>query len=817
MNLNARLSAVGKKTAIICGILIAIFCVQQSIDAQTSLATNALLFSNGGAVMLRQSALPQPDMPPPWTAEMWVNPSAGSGGASEALWNSTNFGLKLQQFGAPNQNVGFTIYGQADYYFNYTAPKNTWTHLAFVGTSSNITLYANGVAVDTNAVSISMPLTQFGNPNVDYLNAMVDEVAVWSNALSAAQIKENYHFPITPQPGLVLLLHLDQLFAPNFVTDSYGHNTWTVTNVTLVTSTAPIYLQTLTVTPPNGHLDGLPHSLSNAVEIANSIGEMIINFDPSYAGSTQTLSSELDITNDMTITGTNLASTLTLTTDTNRHFSISSPANVTISGLTLQGGIAEPTDLIGAYGGSISNAGNLTLNNVTFTGNQALGGTNGNKAFGGAIYNATQSTLTINQCTFNQNSAIGGDGAGGSRGGGAIYNAGTLTANLSSFYNQTVAGSSGFAEGGAIFSATPGIVVINECTLTSNTVTGNTNGTGVVGGGAICSLGNLAINQSTLAGNILIGYNPSGPAIVGGSVFQNLTGSAAVFNSILGPDNGATQMLGDNSTFTGTNLIDAAPEFAPLDNYDGPTLTMPLMAGSPGVDAADDSATNEFATDQRGYPRLYGAHVDIGAVESMPPTLSNVSVQIISTNTATGTYTVEFQASENPNGAPSTATAQYGQTGNTAGSTVVLPDTTITDNVSITVDMSRNYLFNWDIIASNLMGVVSSPDLQASLPPFPTDVAGDLNGDGVVSQSELNQVYSNYLATSPYLLITNSTGLGQSNVNFTVSNGLISAYTVQTSTDLVNWVNLGPALPLYNFTDTNAPAAPQRFYRLVYP
>ena len=39
------------------------------------------------------------------------------------------------------------------------------------------------------------------------------------------------------------------------------------------------------------------------------------------------------------------------------------------------------------------------------------------------------------------------------------------------------------------------------------------------------------------------------------------------------------------------------------------------MSGAP-LDAADDSAANTFATDQRGGPRLTGAHVDIGAVEA---------------------------------------------------------------------------------------------------------------------------------------------------------------------------------------------------------
>jgi hypothetical protein len=291
----------------------------------------------------------------------------------------------------------------------------------------------------------------------------------------------------------------------------------------------------------------------------------------------------------------------------------------------------------------------------------------------------------------------------------------------------------------------------------------------------------------------------------------------AVFNSILGPDDGVPQSLGPQVTLTGTNLIDGAPEFAPLDNYGGPTLTMPLLAGSPGIDGGDDSATNEFATDQRGYPRLYGAHVDIGAVESTPAGLNSLTAQIICTNTATGTYTINFTATCILNNLPSTVTFQYGTLPYNGSASVSIPNSISETNVSFTADFSRDFLVHWDVVVSNDMGVVSSPDIQIFLPPFPMDVAGDLNGDGIVSQGELDQVYSNYLATSPYLLITNATGLGQSNVNFTVSNGLVGSYTVQVSTDLVNWVNLGPALPLYNFTDTNAPSASQRYYRLVYP
>ncbi|MDD5138737.1 MAG: DUF5011 domain-containing protein [Verrucomicrobiales bacterium] len=96
-------------------------------------------------------------------------------------------------------------------------------------------------------------------------------------------------------------------------------------------------------------------------------------------------------------------------------------------------------------------------------------------------------------------------------------------------------------------------------------------------------------------------------------------------------------------------------------------------------------------------------------------------------------------------------------------------------------------------------------------------VPGDQNGDGIVSQSELDAVYAGYVTNSPWLYLTNVAGLGGTNVTFALNNSVLGSYTVQYSTNLTDWLPLGPATPRYLFTDTNAPAVPQRFYRLVYP
>jgi hypothetical protein len=96
-------------------------------------------------------------------------------------------------------------------------------------------------------------------------------------------------------------------------------------------------------------------------------------------------------------------------------------------------------------------------------------------------------------------------------------------------------------------------------------------------------------------------------------------------------------------------------------------------------------------------------------------------------------------------------------------------------------------------------------------------VAGDSSGDGIVSQSELNTVLSNYFPTSPWLQMTNVGGLGGSNVSFALTNSLAGAFSVEYTTNLLDWLFLGPATPRYEFFDTNAPPIPQRYYRLRLP
>lgn len=71
------------------------------------------------------------------------------------------------------------------------------------------------------------------------------------------------------------------------------------------------------------------------------------------------------------------------------------------------------------------------------------------------------------------------------------------------------------------------------------------------------------------------------------------------------------QIFGANSH----NFIGGNPNLGPLQDNGSPTLTRAPLVGSPVIDAGNDSAPGEPTSDQRGLPRKFSTHVDIGAVE----------------------------------------------------------------------------------------------------------------------------------------------------------------------------------------------------------
>ncbi|MDM8565039.1 choice-of-anchor Q domain-containing protein [Candidatus Halobeggiatoa sp. HSG11] len=201
--------------------------------------------------------------------------------------------------------------------------------------------------------------------------------------------------------------------------------------------------------------------------IANANAGNTITFDPSIAGQTITLTSQLNIAQNLTIDGTGQKITIS-GNNAVRVFEIIS-GTVTFNSLTIANGNVGTNN-----GGGIRMSGtpgiNVTINNCTFTGNSAKHnagidvGTNGN-------------TITVNNSTFVNNSAVGGRGAGLSVGTGD-----TATVNNSTFSNNSAA------------AGDPGAGIVNYGTLNlKNTIIANS-----TSGGDCKNYGTIATNTNNI-------------------------------------------------------------------------------------------------------------------------------------------------------------------------------------------------------------------------------------------------------------------------------------------------------------------------------
>ena len=177
-----------------------------------------------------------------------------------------------------------------------------------------------------------------------------------------------------------------------------------------------------------------------------------------------------------------------------------------------------------------------------------------------------------------------------------------------------------------------------------------------------------------------------------------------------------------------------------------------------------------------------------------------------------------LQAAANPNGLPTTVFFQYGLNTAYAGSNapVNLPAGFADTNLLVSLDsLAFGATYHWRVLASNSLGVTTSPDQQLVIcAPF---ARGDFNGDGTVDVEEFETVRQNYWQANPPRF-TGLTGLGQGTVQFGLTNPGSPAFTVLASTNLVHWQVLSNSIqPRYLFQDPDAAQYPHRFYRLRWP
>ena len=294
----------------------------------------------------------------------------------------------------------------------------------------------------------------------------------------------------------------------------------------------------------------------------------------------------------MTITGPG-ANLLTISgNNASRVFDIA--AGVSISGLTISGGLA-PNSSNNGWGGGIYNGGSLTLTDSTVSGN-AINGTSQN-VFGGGIFNA--GTMIIDSSTIAGNTAAAsggffGDGAG-------LGNSGTLNV-----VNSTVVGNITNFGGGALFNGS-GTTTFNDSTISGNQ--------DVSEGGIWVYGGTVDLQNTIVAKNM----DSSGESDIN-SPAGTVNGS---FN-LVGVDTNLSGISnGSNGNQIGTAAAPLDPLLGPLADNGGPTPTMALLPDSPARGAGTTAGAP--AADQRGLPRLVNGLTDIGAYEVQVATVANLN------------------------------------------------------------------------------------------------------------------------------------------------------------------------------------------------
>jgi uncharacterized repeat protein (TIGR03803 family) len=148
-----------------------------------------------------------PAISPPWSAEFWVNRQATTNDSAVLLGDFAT-ALKLEQY-QNTKRVGYTIWNVADYSFNYTAPIGTWVHLVFVGSTSNIELFANGISQGTIATNWTLPRGTIGydvaRGNKKQLKGLLDEISLYNRMLTPGEIQALYTAGKTNLTDLFLL------------------------------------------------------------------------------------------------------------------------------------------------------------------------------------------------------------------------------------------------------------------------------------------------------------------------------------------------------------------------------------------------------------------------------------------------------------------------------------------------------------------------------------------------------------------------------------------------------------------------------------
>ena len=415
--------------------------------------------------------------------------------------------------------------------------------------------------------------------------------------------------------------------------------------------------------------DAGPGSLRQAIlDAAGNTEADLITFSSTLSGADIELTtsvaspgwndSAINITDDnITIDGFNAPGvTITQTGGDKRIFFVDEAATLSLRNLSVTGGDTPE------YAGGIAVEGNLFLTDVIMRDNQT--GSNDSSGCGGAVCSDDGNVVAI-RTTFTENYS----GCCG----GALSNASSGTMTL---IDSTVHDNEADCCGGGLCND-DGTVFVEGSTFSDNT--------SECCGGGLCDYdGDVQISNSTFSGNEAESYCGGGLCLDSDSdndpsTLTNVTitdntaeccgglcdsvpssHKMTVNNSIIYgntstdssyPDDvyggrvdpsSSNNLIGDHSNFPAGSIVSQAdPVFAALADNGGHTKTHAILSASPAVDAgsngkAVDTDGDPLSNDQRGFSRIAGSNVDLGAYEFEPiPSLTIDDVSMLETDLST--------------------------------------------------------------------------------------------------------------------------------------------------------------------------------------
>ena len=172
----------------------------------------------------------------------------------------------------------------------------------------------------------------------------------------------------------------------------------------------------------------------------------------------------------------------------------------TTTATTIAGNVADGA--AGSGGGILNDGGTLTITGALITGNSAVRAGGGIEA---TTTNSRNSVVTVTDSTISNNTVGSSPGNGG-----GVHITDLAGGNTSNFTltGGTVTGNSAASEGGGLWNAAGGTMIVDGTTISGNTASGSTTNNG--GGGIFNDGGMLTVTGATIMGNIANGARGNG-------------------------------------------------------------------------------------------------------------------------------------------------------------------------------------------------------------------------------------------------------------------------------------------------------------------